>query len=89
MRVRKCLILLLLAVNRYLRFSRRTFLLPHFLFLVQFSLSFFLPCLHASSEGDVGNLVLPQGIQTVNFKLCDKLIGKAESQGTNNVHSDQ
>jgi hypothetical protein len=44
--------------------------IPLFLFLVHFSLSF-LP----SSTGDVGNLVLPVGMQNVNFEFCRGLTG--------------
>ena len=53
--------------------SRRTSFIPRFLLLAHFSLSF-----NPSATGDVGNLVLPVGMQSVSFFRCTGLTGTAE-----------
>ena len=57
--------------------SRTRFLIPHFLPF---------PLVAFPSAGDVGKIVLPEGMQSVNFLGCEGLTGTAESQGVSEVH---
>jgi hypothetical protein len=56
--------------------SRNRFLIPHF---ILFPLFAFPPA------GDVGKIVLPEGMQSVNFEGCRGITGTAESR-TSEVH---
>jgi hypothetical protein len=51
--------------------SRSTSFIPHFSFSFFFQSPFF--------AGDIGQMNLPVGMQSVNFKDCDGLTGTAES----------
>jgi hypothetical protein len=51
--------------------SRTRFLNPHF---ILFPLFAFPPA------GDVGEIVLPEGMQSVNFAYCEGITGTAESR---------
>ena len=51
--------------------SRTRFLIPHFLPF---------PLVAFPSAGDVGKIVLPEGMQTVSFERCDGLTGTADSR---------
>ena len=54
--------------------SRKRFLLPHFLLSSMLFLLFAFP-----SAGAVDKLVLPDGMQSVDFRYCKGLTGTAES----------
>ena len=49
--------------------SRTRFLIPHF---------FLFPLFAFPPAGDVDKIVLPEGMQSVNFQYCDDLTGTAE-----------
>jgi hypothetical protein len=49
--------------------SRRRFLLPHFILFPLFAFPF---------AGAVDKIVLPEGMQSVNFQECFRLTGTAE-----------
>jgi hypothetical protein len=51
--------------------SRTCFLLPHF---ILFPLFAFHP------QGAVDKIVLPEGMQSVNFEMCEGITGTAESR---------
>ena len=57
--------------------SRTRILIPNFLLSPLFAFP---------SAGDVGKIVLPEGMQSVNFLGCEGLTGTAESQGVSEVH---
>jgi hypothetical protein len=44
------------------------------------------PLVAFSSAGDVGKIVLPEGMQSVKFYGCKGITGTAESQGVSEVH---
>jgi hypothetical protein len=52
--------------------SRTRFLIPHFILSPPFAVL---------SAGAVDKLVLPEGMQTVDFSGCHRLTGTAESLG--------
>ena len=56
-----------------IRFGSRTrFLFPHLILL---------PLFVFPPAGDVDKIVLPEGMQSVNFKSCHGITGTAESLG--------
>jgi hypothetical protein len=61
----------LLNIFLRLRFSRTRFLIPHF---ILFPLFAFAP------SGAVDKIVLPVGIQSVDFSWCDGITGTAGSR---------
>ena len=64
-------------LNSFLRLSRARLLIPHptsplppFFLLPRLSMLYL--------AGDIAQLKLPEGMQTVNFKYCEGLTGTAE-----------
>jgi hypothetical protein len=53
---------------KYVAASRTRFLIPHFPF-------------PSPSAGEVDKIVLPEGMQEVNFSMCEGITGTAESLG--------
>jgi hypothetical protein len=52
--------------------SRTRFLIPHFILL---------PLFDFPPSGAVDKIVLPEGMQHVNFEMCSRLTGTAERFG--------
>jgi hypothetical protein len=53
-----------------MRFRHTRFLIPQFILSLLFDFT---------SAGAVDKLVLPEGMQSVNFRMCEGLTGTAES----------
>jgi hypothetical protein len=62
---------------RFPAVSRTRLLIPHF---ILFRLFAFPPA------GAVDKIVLPEGMQSVNFSYCKGITGTAEIQGVSEVH---
>jgi hypothetical protein len=56
-------------MSKPLHYSRTLFLIPHFILLPLFA---FPP------TGDVDKLVLPEGMQSVDFECCEGITGTDE-----------
>ena len=56
--------------------SRTRFLIPHFIHLLLFAFS---------TAGAVDKIVLPEGMQTVNFERCTGLTGTADFKDASEV----
>ena len=61
----------------FIEASRTRFLIPHFILLPPFAFP---------SAGAVDQIVLPEGMQTVNFAHCNDLTGTAELEDDGHIY---